>query len=153
MIIIGLLLLIVAVAFGIDFVWKNDVHITNPTVFGERLGIHSAASLFVVGAITGAAVLLGVWLLLWGVRRKGANAVSRRHERTETRHLREERETQKPSENDQTSAEAKQPRAEESPEPDSKLNKSDTEAAPAAVATAPSEHPTETTDTDQPQGV
>jgi hypothetical protein len=91
MVIIGLLLLIIAVAFGIDLVWKNNVHIANPTVFGEKLGLHSAASLFVVGAITGAAVLLGIALLLWGVRRKGASAVSRRHERTETRRLREDR--------------------------------------------------------------
>jgi hypothetical protein len=59
MIILGLLLLVIAIGFGVDFVWKNDVHIANPTVFGERLGIHSAASLFVVGAITGAVILLG----------------------------------------------------------------------------------------------
>jgi len=160
MIVIGLLLLIVAVAFGIDVVWKNDVHITNPTVFGERLGIHSTASLFVVGAITGAAVLLGVALLLWGVRRKGAHAISRRHQRTETRHLREERETQVRSENEQgfsadneeaQSTENGPAHPAENKESGSKLNRSDVEAAP--VATAPAEQPTETSDTDQPQPV
>jgi hypothetical protein len=91
MIVIGLLLLIVAAAFGIDLVWKNSFHIPNPTIFGEKLGIHSAASLFVLGVVTGAAVLLGVALLLWGLQRKGVNALSRRHERVETRHLREGR--------------------------------------------------------------
>jgi hypothetical protein len=91
MIILGLLLLVIAIGFGVDFVWKNDVHIANPTVFGERLGIHSAASLFVVGAITGAVILLGVALLVWGVRRKGVHAVGRRHDRAETRRVREER--------------------------------------------------------------
>ena len=95
MVIIGLLLLIIAVAFGIDLVWKNNAHIANPTVFGEKLGLHSTASLFVVGAITGAAVVLGIALLLWGVRRKGASAVSRRHERAEARRLREDRDKER----------------------------------------------------------
>jgi hypothetical protein len=160
MIIIGLLLLIIAVVFGIDFVWKNNVHIANPTVFGERLGIHSAASLFVVGAITGAAILLGVALLCGGVRRKGAHAMSRRRERTETQHLREERETQDRSQNEPGfSADNEQAQSTEAgpahptgnEEPGSRLNRSDTEAAP--VATAPAEHLTEASDADQPQEV
>jgi hypothetical protein len=93
MIVIGLLLVIIAVVFGIDFVWKNNFHITNPTVFGESLGVHSAASLFVVGAITGAVVLAGIVLLLAGARRKGANAASRRKSRQQARRLREDRDT------------------------------------------------------------
>jgi len=134
MIVIGLLLLIIAAAFGIDFIWKNHFHITNPAVFGERLGIHSAAWLFVIGAITGAVALLGLALLLWGARRKGASAVGRRHERTETRRLRKDRDNKMRSESEQ---------------PHSKPNQNDTEAAPV-VTTAPGEHVTETTDTDQP---
>jgi hypothetical protein len=145
MIVIGLLLLIIAAAFGIDLIWKNDVHITNPTVFGERLGIHSAASLFVIGAITGAAALLGVALLLWGVRRKGAGALSRRHERMETRRLREDRDNKLRSESGQ-------PHSSEGEQPPSKRDQNDAEAAPV-VTTVPSEHVTETTDTDRPQEV
>ncbi len=111
MIVIGLLLLIIAVAFGTDLVWKNTVHIANPSVFGERLGIHSAASLFVVGAVTGAAVLLGVALLLWGLRRKGTSAFSRRHERVETRHLREEQAKAQPESEHAKSSASQQPRS------------------------------------------
>ena len=126
MIVIGLLLLIIAVAFGIDFVWKNNVHIANPTVFGERLGIHSAASLFVVGAVTGAAVLLAVALLLWGIRRKGASVLSRRHERVETRHLREGQATSRSESEDAHSSENEQPR--------SKLDQNDdTEVQPVSA--------------------
>ena len=126
MIVIGLLLLIIAAAFGIDLVWKNSVHIANPTVFGERLGIHSAASLFVVGAVTGAAVIVGVALLLWGLRRKGASALSRRHERVETRHLREDR-TKLRSEREDV-------RSSENEQPGSKLDENDdAKAQPASV--------------------
>jgi len=125
MIILGLLLLVIAGAFGIDLILKNDVHIANPTVVGERLGIHSAAALFVVGAITGAAVLLGVAVLIWGIRRKGVHVVSRRHERAETRRVREERD---------------QLRAQTTPAPSSTTDQTpaptdhnDTEAAPATT--------------------
>ena len=111
MIVIGLLLLIIAAAFGIDLVWKNSFHIPNPTIFGERLGIHSAASLFVLGAVTGAAVLLGVALLLWGLRRKGVNALSRRHERVETRHLREGRTKVQPANTETHSPESEPSRS------------------------------------------
>jgi hypothetical protein len=143
MIVIGLLLLIVAVAFGIDFVWKNNVHIANPTVFGERLGIHSAASLFVVGAVTGAAVLLGVALLLWGVRRKGANALNRRHQRTETRHLREDR--------DELRSKSEEPHSSEDEQPRSKLDQKDDAEVHPVGWTASGEHRAEPVDTDQPQ--
>lgn len=129
MVVIGLLLLIVAAAFGIDFVWKNDFHITNPTVFGERLGIHSAASLFVVGAITGAVALVGLALLLSGARRKRANAVSRRQTRKEARQLREDRDKLRS----------------DNAELHSELNQNDTDAAPG-ITTPAGQRPTETTD-------
>jgi hypothetical protein len=132
MIILGLLLLVVAGAFGIDLVVKNNVHIANstanPTVFGERLGIHSAASLFVVGAITGAAVLLGVGLLIWGIRRKGVHVVSRRHERAETRQVREERDQLRAQ-----TAPAPSSTSDQAPAPTD--HNTDTEAGPATTPT------------------
>jgi steroid 5-alpha reductase family enzyme len=127
MIILGLLLLVIAGAFGIDLIVKNDVHIANPTVFGERLGIHSAASLFVVGAITGAAVLLGVAVLIWGIRRKGVHVVSRRHERAETRRVREERDQLRAQ-----TAPAPTSTSDQAPAP---TGNADTEAGPATTPT------------------
>jgi hypothetical protein len=144
MVVVGLLLLIVAAAFGIDLIWKNDVHITNPTVFGEKLGIHSAASLFVVGAITGAAALLGVALLVWGARRKGATAVSRRHERKETRRLREDRDDKLRSESGPQASDSERPHAEPKP--------NDTEAA-HVVTDASDENVTGKTDPTRSQEV
>jgi hypothetical protein len=91
MIIIGLLLLIAAAALGIDFVAKNDFRIADPTVFGQHLGIHRASALFIVGAVTGAAALLGVALLVAGMRRKGSKAVTRHQRRKDLRHTRDER--------------------------------------------------------------
>jgi hypothetical protein len=129
MIVIGLLLLVAAVAFGIDLVSKNNVHIANPTVFGERLGVHSAASLFVVGAITGAAVLLGVALLFLGMRRKGARALNRHQERAETRHRREDRTTGRPEDEKVHPADAEQSHR----APDQEH----TDRAPAATTAAP----------------
>lgn len=81
MIIIGLLLLIVAAVFGLDLMWKNTFDIQNPVVFGQSLGIHSASVFFLVGAITGAVLILGIVLVLLGVRRKGHLAVRHRRER------------------------------------------------------------------------
>jgi hypothetical protein len=78
-IIIGLLLVIAAAVFGLDLMWKNTFRIQNPVVFGQSLGIHSAAVFFLVGAITGAVLILGIALVLLGVRRKGRMAV--RHHR------------------------------------------------------------------------
>ena len=143
MIIIGLLVLVATMAFGVDLVWKNDVHIANPTVFGEKLGIHSAASLFVVGVITGAALVVGVTVLVWGVRRKGASVVSRRHERQETRRLREERDRLRVERAASPVAPSEAPPAEPS-RPD------DAMAAPPAPA-APVEDRTEPVDAGQPQ--
>jgi hypothetical protein len=131
MIVIGLLLLVFAAAFGIDLVWKNNFHITNPTVFGQSLGIHSAASLFVTGAITGAAVLVGIALLFAGMRRKGTKAVSGRRARKEALRLREDRDKLR-SENAQLHSE---------------LDHRDA----GAITTTPDDHPVETTD--QPEDV
>ena len=77
MIIIGLVLLIVAAVFGLDLIWKNHYTVRSPALFGQTLGIHNAAEFFIIGAIAGAILLLGIAMMLAGLRRKGAKA--RRH--------------------------------------------------------------------------
>lgn len=81
MIIVGLLLLIAAAVFGLDMMWKNDFNISSPVVFGQTLAIHSAAVFFLVGIITGAAFILGIAVLMAGLRRKGFKAVQHHKER------------------------------------------------------------------------
>ncbi len=83
MIIIGLVLLIVAVVFGLDLLWKNDFPVQDPLVFGQSLGIHTARGFFLTGVITGAVLLLGIALILSGIRRKGRKIVQRRRDRKE----------------------------------------------------------------------
>lgn len=80
MVIIGLLMLIAAVVFGLDVVWKNNFHIVSPTAFGQSLNVNSADGLFVMGVITGAGLLLGISLLVSGVRHKTLRAGRRRGE-------------------------------------------------------------------------
>jgi hypothetical protein len=80
-IIVGLILVIVAVAFGLDLVWKNDYSIPKPEVFGQTIDLHRAAALFVAGVVTGAVLLLGAALLLSGARRKTVKASERRRQR------------------------------------------------------------------------
>jgi hypothetical protein len=91
MIIIGLVLLIAAAGFGLDLVWKNQYSVRSPELFGQTLGIHNAAVFFVLGAITGAALLVGLALLLAGLRRKGSKARQRRQDRKEARNASLER--------------------------------------------------------------
>ena len=91
MIIIGLLLLIAAVIFGIDLIFTNHHHFTNPVVFGHSLGLTNDAAVFIVGAITGAAVLLGIALIMSGMRHKAAKAIDHRHERKDAEGDRGER--------------------------------------------------------------
>jgi hypothetical protein len=83
-VLIGLLLLVAAAVFGIDLVAKNRFAVRNLDLFGSSVGIHSASRLFVLGAITGAVVLLGVVLIVAGLGRKGSRAASRRRERRRT---------------------------------------------------------------------
>src|SRR6202030_2809494 len=85
MIIIGLVLLIVAVVFGLDLIWKNHYTIRSPALFGQTLGIHHAAELFIIGAIAGAVLLLGIAMMLAGLRRKGTRAKRHRADRKEAR--------------------------------------------------------------------
>jgi hypothetical protein len=72
MIIFGLVLLIAAAVFGLDLMWKNSYSMRSPALFGQTLGIHNTAVFFLAGAITGAVLLLGIALMLAGLRRKGA---------------------------------------------------------------------------------
>lgn len=85
MIIIGLVLLIVAAVFGLDLIWKNHYAIRSPALFGQTLGIHNAAEFFIIGAIAGAILLLGIAMMLAGLRRKGAKARRHRADRKEAR--------------------------------------------------------------------
>jgi hypothetical protein len=85
MIIFGLVLLIAAAVFGLDLMWKNSYSMRSPALFGQTLGIHNTAVFFLAGAITGAVLLLGIALMLAGLRRKGAKARQRRRDRKEAR--------------------------------------------------------------------
>ncbi len=80
MMFIGLVLIVVAVIFGADMVLENNFHIPDPSIFGQSLGITSGPAFFIIGAIVGAAIMLGIALLLGGMRRKGAKAMSHRKE-------------------------------------------------------------------------
>ena len=91
MIILGLLLLIVAVAFGLDLIWKNHYAIHSPALFGQTLSLHNAAELFIVGAITGAVLILGIAMILAGMRHKGTKARQHRAQRKDARSTRRDR--------------------------------------------------------------
>jgi hypothetical protein len=99
MIVLGLLLLIAAAVFGLDLIWKNHFTIHSPAVFGQSLGVHNAAELFILGAITGAVLLLGIAMILAGMRRKGTKAKQHRAQRKEAKSARHDRD-QVQAEND-----------------------------------------------------
>jgi hypothetical protein len=104
MIILGLLLLVVAAIFGLDLIWKNHFTIRSPALFGQTLGIHNAAEFFILGAITGAVLLLGIAMMLAGMRRKGTKAKQHRAQRKEASNARHDRD-QAQAERDQVQAE------------------------------------------------
>ncbi len=87
-IIIGLLVLIAALIFGAELIFQNHHHLSGPFVFGQSLGLHNEAALFVLGVIIGGAILLALLLLASGARHKGTKAVARRLERKELRRTR-----------------------------------------------------------------
>jgi hypothetical protein len=80
-VIIGFVLLAASAIFGIDLVAKNRYKIPSLHVFGENIGLGGSARLYILGAITGAALMLGLVLLLAGLRRKSSKATARRRER------------------------------------------------------------------------
>jgi hypothetical protein len=93
MIILGLLLAAVGAVFGLDLLWKNKFRVPEPVVFGQSLGISSGRWLFILGVIVGAAITLGVAMLLGGLGRKRAKAVAA-HQNTKDRQVAEtERDT------------------------------------------------------------
>jgi hypothetical protein len=83
MVIIGILLIAAAGAFGVDLAVKNRFHIGEVEAFGSGLGVHTASQVFIVGAIAGAVLFAGFALLIAGLGRKGVHARSRRRERRE----------------------------------------------------------------------
>jgi hypothetical protein len=91
MIIIGSLLLVATVIFGAEFVFANHHHFTNPTVFGQSLGLSNDASVFIVGVITGTSVLVGLALVGAGMRHKATKAVTHHRERKDAKGTRSER--------------------------------------------------------------
>ena len=85
MIFIGFVLLAAAAVFGLDLIWKNHYAMRSPALFGQTLGIHNAAVFFVVAAVCGAVLVIGVAVMLAGMRRKGHKAKQHRAERREAR--------------------------------------------------------------------
>ena len=84
MVVIGLVLFFAAAVFGLDVADKNRFRTRDIQAFGDSLGVSGAAHLYVIGAITGAALVLGLGLILAGLGRKGAKARARHHERKTT---------------------------------------------------------------------
>jgi hypothetical protein len=64
---------------------EEPLHDTQPALFGQTLGIHNAAGFFIIGAIAGAILLLGIAMMLGGLRRKSAKAKRHRADRKEAR--------------------------------------------------------------------
>lgn len=87
MIVLGLLLLVLAVIFGADLILQNHFAIPGVSTFGFQLGLGNSAELFIVGVITGAAILLGIALMAAGAGRKGKKALDRRHHQDEQNRL------------------------------------------------------------------
>jgi hypothetical protein len=81
MLIVGVILFLAAAIFGLDVVDKNRFRIRAIRAFGDNLGVSGAAHLYIVGAITGAALVIAIMLILAGLRRKGSKARTRRRER------------------------------------------------------------------------
>ena len=93
MFVIGLIILAAAVVFGADeLIANNPVGLPDPQVFGQQLGITSGRGLFLIGAATGAAVVLGLALLSGGARRSATRSRDRRLERRQLEEQAAERE-------------------------------------------------------------
>lgn len=88
MIIIGSLVLIAALIFGVDLVVQNHSHhiITSTVVFDQSLGVTNEAAVFIIGAITGGDPP-GIGADGVGVRHRGSKAATHRMERKEAKGL------------------------------------------------------------------
>ncbi len=91
MILIGLVLVVAGAVFGLDLLWKNHFRVPDPLIFGQSLGISGSRWLFVLGLLTGAAVALGVVLVLSGTRRRASKARSGHQQRKTLEATRSER--------------------------------------------------------------
>lgn len=80
MIIVGMVLVAAGAVFGIDVVIKNRFTVSDIEVFGSTLGLHHAEQIFLLGALTGAVILLGLVLLIAGVVRSRTKNAARRHQ-------------------------------------------------------------------------
>jgi hypothetical protein len=77
-IIVGLVLVVAGVVFGIDVAVKNRFPVHDLEVFGSTLGFHHAEQIFVLGVITGAVILFGLALLVAGIVRSRSRNVAHR---------------------------------------------------------------------------
>ncbi|MDQ6784217.1 MAG: hypothetical protein M3063_12425 [Actinomycetota bacterium] len=91
MILIGLLLIIAAVVFGVDVASENMYQVPSPVVFGQSLGITHVEIVFLIGALTGAGMVLGLALVVVGIRHRGARAIRHHRRREEVRAAHDER--------------------------------------------------------------
>jgi hypothetical protein len=91
MIVLGFLLAAAGAVFGLDLLWKNKFRVPDPVVFGQSLGLSSGRWLFVIGVIAGAAITLGVAMVLAGLGRRGAKAVAAHKNKKDQRHTDSER--------------------------------------------------------------
>jgi hypothetical protein len=80
MIIVGVILVAAGAAFGIDVVMKNRFTVSDIEVFGNTLGLHHAEQIFLLGALTGAVILLGLVLLVAGVVRSRTKNIDNRRQ-------------------------------------------------------------------------
>ena len=81
MIIVGLVLIVAGAVFGIDVAAKNRFGVHDVEAFGSSLGLHRADQIFLLGVVTGAVILLGLALVVSGIRRSRSRRVAYRHQR------------------------------------------------------------------------
>lgn len=81
MIIVGLVLVVAGAAFGIDVAMKNRFSVRDVEAFGSSLGLHHAEQIFILGAITGAVILLGLALMIAGISRNSSRTAAHRRQR------------------------------------------------------------------------
>lgn len=94
MIIVGLLLVVVGCVFGIDVAMGNRFSVRDIEAFGSTLGLHHAEQIFLLGAITGAVVLLGFALMVAGLSRSRSRNLAQRRQVREIDHRAAELETE-----------------------------------------------------------
>jgi hypothetical protein len=84
MLALGILLILLAIAAAVAVTINEPAASTTVTVFGRTFEV-SATEMFILGLITAAVFLLGLWLLLKGLRRGRAKRKELRYARLEGR--------------------------------------------------------------------